>query len=171
MFVLPCEAHTARPEKLKWKNWRVHSLTTRDELKVPVSLWPWTHRDPPPVFDGLARSSRQRELLDVACASQSSDFRIHGFVADTSQCVSRKPWGFQIPCMSQGSVIYSFELHRVLAAYDFVSLMGGPVEFPILETHPRDIQAMIGEAMFVPNLAGLLACTVFAGDMPWAPES
>ncbi len=103
--------------------WTHHSRTVRAKLNMNQDASPWV---PDHALSGLDRSKPRRlDAVDVgywsyliAYPSQSQRSMCPKWWADLSQGVERTPFGDIIPCITQDSILYSYELDRVLNAQD-----------------------------------------------------
>ncbi len=134
---------------------------------------------------GLGRglNPRAREILDIAWACRlKTEARAarregrmpkaapslrHNFWADISQSVSRKPWGEGVSTLCQNSVIYSFELDRVLPPQAHLRLQGWPRDAHLEGVPKASLREMAGEAFFLPTVCAALWAMVLTPDTPW----
>lgn len=156
------------PQVMGRRAWKTKSLQTRSNLGMTPDAMPWDMRRPKPTYGGLPDSERMRDLLNVAWGSRRPKERSARFYADCSQCVSWKVWGTMVPCVTTSSCIYSYEQDRRLTAHDLFMLFGLPADaLTLSDFREEQLRALIGEAMFAPNIGTLLLATFLQADAPW----
>ncbi len=132
---------------------------------------------------GKGLNPRERDILDIAWACQlktaaraarrekhvpeaEATLR-RNFWADISQSVSRKPWGEGVGALCQSSVIYSFELDRILPPEAHLRLQGWPRDAQLEGVPKASLREFAGEGFFLPAVSTALWAMVLTPHAPW----
>jgi len=144
--------------------WRTISKEVRSKLGISPHFRPWTQAGKELRF--VPRSSRMRDVLDVAWASSERRTPLH---CDLSQCVSRKRWSHDIaPCLTGSTVMYDFAADEVWSAVCNLAVQGHPVkDLSLSNLSAAQVRDLAGEGIFLPNLAVVLCGLFLNSKAPW----
>lgn len=92
---------------------------------------------------------------------------VRSLVCDTSQCVSRRPWGASVTCLTTCTELYSFRREGFVSGSGLLALQGIPTEVPTGELDSAEKANLAAEAMFAPNIASLLLGVFLNRAAPW----
>jgi len=165
--------------------WKAKSALMRDKYEIPTGSQPWSGGGA--ALRGVPENQRCRDVLDVAWAcrlAKSSRFATRqelaqNFWADASQRVSRAPWGTGLRCLTQNSLVYSFERDTILSGFDHMRLQGAPISCSPVAPPPGSVndvkdvnlRSLAGEAFSCP----VVTCVAYAmwlnpAGVWWTPQ-
>ena len=125
----------------------------------------------PGLLSQVTSSDRQREAINIVYFYLKHKRKMLGqrfeWYVDVSQCIGRSFGGRRLPCVTTSSIIFSFNLQRLLSPEELLVLMGLWHPQSILECKPGFLKRAVGEAMFVPNVASILLAFFVNPLAPW----
>ena len=160
-------------EQTKWEQ---QSKAIRESLPVGMQQQkPWSPRAR---LQGISNTARVLELLDIAFLCQkkmlletdpdvTNEKVIQGLVCDTSQAISRKPWGSLCTrTLTTSSQLYSFEKDRLLLPHESFRMLGFQTQnmssvckFGISDS---DLSDLAGSAMSLPAVTCAALSLIYA---------
>ncbi len=105
------------------------------------------------------------DLVDVSWKMRPAGQK--PWYCDVSQGYKGEPWSAIVPCITQGSTIYSYDADTVIDAEGKLLIFGHPTEDALPKVKRSDLEDMVGESMFLPDI-GTVMMAVFLNKMsPW----
>ena len=156
--------------------WVQQAKAVRESLPVGMRQEkPWSRRAR---LQGISKTARVLELLDIAYLCQKkmlletdpdvADQKvIEGLVCDTSQAISRRPWGSLCTrTLTTSSQLYSFEKDRLLLPHESLRMLGfqsqnlsSVCKFGISDS---DLSDLAGSAMSLPAVTCAALSLIYA---------
>ena len=90
----------------------------------------------PPPLRGVC-TERSRDMLRLAWAflhkrQEAGGAPAESHLVDTSQCISRRPWGPKVRSLTTSSQIFSYKAQRMLTADEHFLILGSAAGEPLL---------------------------------------
>jgi hypothetical protein len=137
---------------------------------ISPSYRPWTNNpgEPKKLWE-VPRSSRHMDLVDVAWASRDVTARDMPFFTDISQDVAWRPWGPRPPCLTTSSIVFDFQADQIWSPCAKLAAHGWPVADVLIPSsfQGRDLDDLVGESMYLPNVAAVLLAIYLNPLSPW----
>ena len=169
LVVLPKDDWDPDLREVEMGAWKSKHRKARDSYDHSETYKPWTSKRGK-TLKGLV-SQRQIDLIDIGWMSRPKSKRTLPFYADASQCASRAPFGVQLGTVCTSTVIYDYAEDTVLSSELILGLLGyTPSSLVSSETVGAKLKRMAGEAVFVPNLMGLVVAAYLNPKSELWPE-
>lgn len=152
-------------DPLDTREWAHHCKSMRSKLGVSKMYKPWTDSMPPHQVVGAPSTCRIHELVNLSWAARKPRERTLPWFTDLSQCVSRKPWWPECPCINTSSMIFDHEQERVWGVEEKMAALGWPISrmaFPASMTTAQQ-HDLVGESMCAP----CIVLATFLNEAPW----
>ena len=140
------------------------SEQVRQKYNLPSVLPAYTGR-----MLGVPRTMRMEDVI-VVCWVVFGRHQVpegRSCFIDLSQCVSREAWSEDIPSLTTRSIIFDMVKDKRFEDWELWVCQGLPLELYPLSEQCRCVSSMIGEAMFLPSCATVLAASYFNPYGPW----
>lgn len=149
--------------------WVTHSKMMRSKLSLRPGSYPWSEHASEPRLRHVPRSARVHELINVAWGSRPAPQRTFPWFADLSQCISRRPWGSSMGCLTTSSHPYDFSNDLCMNGNCKLLLQGllvcdKPLFAGVSEAARNDLA---GEGMFAPSITTITLAICLNNLAPW----
>lgn len=158
-----------------YARWQSDSVAMRSSLKISSGYNSWTRAGAIPGVQclGVPRHPRFLDVLDCAWAARlrkiggaGLEACRKGWFVNLSQGVCRRPWGPGTRTLCTSSLVYSYEMDRVLRGDDAMRLQGWP-RHKLHKFSSHTLRDLAGEAFALPTMACVMYCLYLNPMAPW----